>query len=92
MKLEDKIAAVNALHQPEAYAQGMVYEVWEDGEITLTKGGGLYGRRNLHMISFGNSAKTLGADALDQKNGEHSSIAVMTRERAQQAQDIIFGE
>ena len=86
-----KIDAVNALHMPEAYAQDMVYEVWEDGEITLTKGGDLYGQRNLHMIDFGNPAKSLGADVLFYKSVNHSSIAVMTYEQAQQAQALIFG-
>lgn len=90
MNQQAKIAAVNALHQPEAYAQDMVYEVWEDGEITLTKGGTLYGQRNCHMIAFGSTAKSLGADALVNKNGRHSSIAVMTDEQAQQAQALIF--
>ena len=30
--------------------QPMVYKLWQDGEITLEKGGDLYGQRNLHMV------------------------------------------
>lgn len=30
--------------------EGSVWEIWEDGEITLQKCGSLYGQRNLHCI------------------------------------------
>lgn len=37
---------------PELRKQsGMVYEVWQDGEVTLTKSGELYGKRSLHQIA-----------------------------------------
>jgi len=49
---------------------GMVQEIWEDGEITLTKGGGLFRQRSLHcmampVLKFADSqyiAKELGAE------------------------------
>ena len=41
------------LHCPEARNNSMVYSVWEDGEVTLEKGGELFGLRNLHMIEPG---------------------------------------
>ena len=32
---------------------GVVYQVWEDGEITLTKSGSLLGQRGLHCVTWG---------------------------------------
>ena len=41
-------------HKPELAAKpGMVYQIWEEGEITLQKSGDLLWRRNLHMIEPG---------------------------------------
>ncbi len=37
----------------------MVYQVWEDGEITLTKAGRLLGQRGLHMIEGGRVDKAV---------------------------------
>jgi hypothetical protein len=59
MTNEEKMAALLALHDPAAQNQAMVYEVWEDGEVTLTKGGDLYGQRTLHMIEPGDASKAL---------------------------------
>ena len=45
------IQQVLALSQPQLIEQpGMVYELWHDGEITLTKSGELYRQRTLHPI------------------------------------------
>lgn len=42
---------LHSLRRPELAEQpGMVYEIWEDGEITLTKSGDLYRQRSLHTI------------------------------------------
>lgn len=41
---------IKALHQPDGWKSPMVYSVWEDGEITLEKGGEIFGKRNLHQI------------------------------------------
>ena len=40
-------------HPEMAEVPGMVYQVWEDGEITLTKSGDLLGQRSLHCINQG---------------------------------------
>jgi hypothetical protein len=48
-------------HHPEL-AQiegGNVYQVWEDGEVTLTKCGSLLGHRTLHTIEFGDKNKAI---------------------------------
>jgi hypothetical protein len=39
-------------HDPKLREQGHVYELWSDGEITLTKGGDLYGQRNNHSMAM----------------------------------------
>lgn len=41
-------------HKPELERKdGMVYQVWEDGEITLQKSGHLMWQRSLHTIEEG---------------------------------------
>lgn len=41
-------------HNPALAEQdGMVYQIWEDGEITLQKSGSLLNQRNLHCIAPG---------------------------------------
>lgn len=91
MTNEEKIAALLKMHKPEEQAANMVYEVWNDGEITLTKGGDLYGLRGLHMINFGNEARGLPAKALIARY-EHSRIIVSSNEEAEAARAIILGE
>lgn len=49
-EIKDKLLT---FHKPDAWKQSMVYSVWEDGEITLEKGGELFGARNLHCIQPG---------------------------------------
>lgn len=41
---------IKALHQPDGWKSPMVLSVWEDGEITLEKGGEIFGQRNLHQV------------------------------------------
>lgn len=39
------------LHTPSLRKQnGMVYEIWEDGEVTMQKSGSLYNQRSLHSM------------------------------------------
>ena len=90
--MDDRIAKVVALHCPEAIQDGMVYEVWEDGEITLTKGGDLYRHRNLHCIATGDARKALPVDALPMFNGKHSCIACRSDTDAKAARIIILGK
>lgn len=79
---------VLSLHDMAGIQQQMVYEVWEDGEVTLTKGGDLYGRRNLHTIEYAYGMawdKTL----LPPANNNHSRIVCLDRESAYLARKII---
>jgi len=47
--------------------RGMIYQVWEDGEVTLQKCGDLLWQRNLHMIQPGNTEINIG-DLLPNKD------------------------
>lgn len=48
------ISMIQKAHNPElAKQEGMVYQLWQDGELTVTKSGELLGLRNLHMIEAG---------------------------------------
>jgi hypothetical protein len=53
MNREEATIALLALHKPEAHKNQMVYSVWEDGEVTVEKGGELFGQRKLHTVRFG---------------------------------------
>ncbi len=77
-----KLAALLArYHHPELIANpeggdGMhVCEIWEDGEVTLTKGGSLYGQRNLHMIECG-LPRGLPVDVMPMRRGSHGNVVV----------------
>lgn len=85
------IAAVCGLHSPSAVGNAMVYEVWEDGEITLTKGGDLYGQRKLHLDVNGDKGLALPWDSLPIKGSKHSRIWADTREDALRAHRLIMG-
>jgi hypothetical protein len=79
-----------AMHNALAVQDHMVYEVWEDGEITLTKGGDLYRMRGLHLIKGGDISKALPAESMPVRYGEHGCIQVMTSEQANEASDLIL--
>ena len=52
--MSELLARLYSFNRPELKnREGMVCEIWEDGEITLQKSGPLYGQRNLHMIEIG---------------------------------------
>lgn len=51
-------------HKPElATLKGMVYQVWEDGEVTLQKSGPLLWQRNLHCIQMGDTERMIDPEA-----------------------------
>lgn len=71
---------VLSLHCPEAIANSMVYIVFEDGEVCLTKGGELFMQRNLHCQVPGvdqlRGCEPLPADALPMTNIRGHSFIV----------------
>ncbi|QKE60868.1 hypothetical protein KRONOS_213 [Vibrio phage Kronos] len=54
-ELTKKFVAAN--NDDLAAQNGMVYQLWSDGEITLQKSGDLLGKRTLHCIKTGVLAK-----------------------------------
>jgi hypothetical protein len=51
---EELRAVLEAQHKPElAKCEGMVWQVWDDGEVTLQKSGELLWQRTLHQQSPG---------------------------------------
>ena len=92
MNYQDKIAKLMELHQPEAINDPMVYEVWEDGEITLTKGGDLYGQRTLHTIEYGVPHRAIPLDEFPGKclKYRHARIIVKSHDEAQAARNLIL--
>jgi hypothetical protein len=93
MQQADIIAAVNALNCPEAAQEYRVYQVWEDGKLTLQKGGSLLWQRNLHCIQPGVESLALPIDALANKyNGRHSYIFARDHDSAIKARQLILGD
>ena len=68
------------IQNPEGGDHHHVCQVWEDGEVTLTKGGSLWGQRNLHMIEFG-SDHALPIDVMPGRNTKHGFVIVKFDER-----------
>jgi len=94
MNDQEVIDAVNALNDPNGAMGndgGMVYQVFEDGEITLQKGGSLMWQRTLHCVVPGVQSKALPADALCHKmrSAPHSYIFAASKEVADRARLLI---
>jgi len=50
MNIETIISAMKKAHNPELVTESHVQELWQDGELTITKAGELFRARTLHMI------------------------------------------
>ena len=61
-------------HPELAEVGGMVYQVWEDGEITLQKCGPLLWQRSLHMVGVGIPDKAVNIDWFDNVTKNHGNI------------------
>lgn len=92
MTLFERAGAFIALHNPEAWREPMVYSVWEDGEITLEKGGDLFGHRSMHWLTYGVSTDPLPYNVMPWQNEfKHGRIFVDNEEIAQKARKIALG-
>jgi hypothetical protein len=98
---EETLAAFLALHEPDAQGVegSMVYEIWEDGEVTLQKCGSLYGRRSMHTMwdaerGLAKTRVAIPVDRMPVKNwdGSHGCIQLKTSETVNKALDILFGK
>lgn len=62
-------------HMPVlATREGMVYQVWEDGEVTLQKSGSLLWQRTLHVHQSGDTSKSIPVDMFPCKHNGHGYI------------------
>lgn len=63
---------IAAKHNPELAKQpGHVYQVWEDGEITLQKCGDLLWQRSLHSIYPGDPTRAVDPALFPMRHGPH---------------------
>lgn len=72
--------------KPElAKLHGMVYQVWEDGEITLQKSGDLLWHRSLHCIAPGITAKAVSVDLFPHHTGAREHGYIFTDQQGAEA-------
>ena len=86
----NKLDKLLSMHDALAVEENMVYEVWEDGEITLTKGGDLYRQRSLHLIEAGDASKAFPSESMPVYFGKHGCIQVKTSREAEEASNLIL--
>jgi hypothetical protein len=79
---EQILAVLAKVHKPELAKQpGMVWQVWQDGEITLQKSGELLWRRNLHMMTPGLKIRCVPADWMPSyQEGDVNTYAFVSSE------------
>lgn len=80
-KLREKLKHHVAEHSSEEGKEEIegtdhVYEIWEDGELTSTKGGRLFRKRSLHRIQFPFLDEDIWEVPEDQ---DHKSMVVVDR-------------
>ncbi len=77
------------LHNVEhSQKPGMVYQVWQDGEITLQKSGDLLWQRNLHMIAPP-PAHFVSGLKFPETSGSNSFAFVGTKEEAERVRSLV---
>ena len=82
MTLTEIRALITAASNPAlAEEPGMVYQIWEDGEITLQKSGPLLWQRNLHGIETP-TKNSLPLDAFPFRFRETHAFAFVEEEAA----------
>ena len=86
--LTDTVKALMVLHTNNTRTP-MVYELWNDGEITSTKGDDLYGQRLLHQIEPP-LPRGLPVDCGLPLRYNNSRIIVETRDQATYGRELIW--
>lgn len=81
-----------AKHSNDSLAEqdDMVYQVWEDGEVTLQKSGELLWQRNLHCIEYGATAKAVSTELFPHQHNNHG-YAFVSKEGAIEISTAIKG-
>lgn len=83
MTKEILLNLIATLHRPDAERQsGMVYQVWEDGEVTLQKSGELLWQRTLHFMEGALDGRLLNND-MPIQHSHHSYMNVASKEDAE---------
>ncbi len=90
MTREEFKAMLAAIHKQVKDIPKHAIEVWEDGEITMTKcsGGELYGQRNLHCMENG-FAHSLPRDLFPEHTNSHSFVRTDSYEEGKQIRETI---
>lgn len=71
--------------KPElAEEDGMVYQVWEDGEITLQKSGRLLWQRSLHTIHPGDPSKAVSTNLFPKEYHTNGHAFIFTDDEGSQ--------
>lgn len=86
----EMITAITKYHDPDAWKKPMVYSVWEDGEVTLEKGGDLFGLRSLHKIKYGDVSKAWPKELFPAQNTNHGRIFARSGDEAATFSDVIL--
>lgn len=70
----DEILAMHV--DPTICGHTMIYEVWQDGEVTSTKAGELFRHRGLHLIDRAIGGDVIDVETMPLRLGKNGSIAV----------------
>lgn len=86
------ITQLTAMHDITACANDHVWEVWNDGEVTVTKGGDIYEQRRRFTRYPGDSAVAVPQEQWPQefRRGDHARIVVQDEAAALRARELIF--
>lgn len=73
---KERVCPVIDLHNHPELAQdeGMVYQVWQDGEITLQKSGSLLWQRAVHCIEYGSEFHAVPSEWFPYQSGNNGYI------------------
>ncbi len=70
----------------------MIYEVWQDGEVTLTKAGDIFRCRNMHCCEPATGDDVIDVNLMPERLGKNGSICVLTHEDAMIIRDWITAQ
>lgn len=92
MKYAEVLKIVAALNDDNAKNDAMVYQVFEDGEITLQKGGDLLWQRTLHCVASGRNGAILKHEDMPHhmRSSPHGYIFCKDKHAANAARTAIF--
>ena len=70
-----------AMHvDPRKSEHMMIYEVWQDAEVTLTKAGDVFRMRHLHCHLSATGDDAIDVNLMPERLGKNGSICVLTHE------------